>query len=318
MNIDLEVLRNKQEEHNFFQHYPGLPPNLVHKDRSCDQCYPTAQAPEIWDRFWLWYIPQGAQSYSGKTQEYFNKAQNTTNPDKRKQWIYRLICATRFYALPDSAEILSRDIEHQILNNFEELDTEQPHTKDFYFFSSPGSQTTPEPVSQAESVVQSDQEESLDQDLPEDPLDFLYDIPQLFYHNYQFDQAFNLPDLDQALNLLFNPMAQGMDQLQANLAATLTALNNTLTRSHVIPLSTFHGGSHEDPVKWYEEVERISQSNAYDAAYKQRVIGAFLKDGAASWFDGVRGNIQSWDQQNDVNSFKAMFMNQYRTQNKIV
>ena len=64
-------------------------------------------------------------------------------------------------------------------------------------------------------------------------------------------------------------MAQEMDQLQANLAATLTALNNTLTRSHVIPLPTFYGGSHEDPVKWYEEVERISQSNAYDAVYKQ-------------------------------------------------
>ena len=101
----------------------------------------------------------------------------------------------------------------------------------------------------------------------QDSLDFLYDIQHLFHHNYQFDQAFNLPGLDQALYLLFNPMAQ-MDQLQQNLAAILIALNNTLTRSHVIPLSTFYGESHEDPVRWYEEVERTLLSNAYDAAYK--------------------------------------------------
>src|SRR5947209_6704028 len=315
MNIDLEALRNNQQEHDFFNHYPDLTPNPTFKDKSCILCYPATQIPENWNKFWLWYIQQGAQSCSRLTQNYFNEAQDTADPTRRKHWIYRLICATRFYTTPDSVEILSREIIYQILNNFEDLDSESVHTQEIYFFFSGESQTASEHISETESEAQSELIEDSDQNLFEDFPDLSQEFRQLYHQENHFDQAFNLLDLDQALHFLFLPMA--MDQLQQNLAATLTALNHTLTRSHVIPLPTFHGGSHEDPVKWYEEVERTSLSNAYANDYKQQIIGAFLKDGAATWYDGVRAGIQSWDQ-NNANSFKTLFMNQYRTQNKIV
>jgi len=79
----------------------------------------------------------------------------------------------------------------------------------------------------------------------------------------------------------------------------------------------YHGGPNDDPVEWFDEIERLSTANGYDAAYKQRVIGAYLKGTAATWYDTDQGNIQNWAEDND-NSFKRRFMNQFRTNNRII
>jgi len=78
-----------------------------------------------------------------------------------------------------------------------------------------------------------------------------------------------------------------------NLANAILALNAVMARNHAIPLPTFSGGSYEDPIKWYEEIERISRANGYNNEYKQQIIGAYLKDSAATWYDANRNDIQT-------------------------
>ena len=120
----------------------------------------------------------------------------------------------------------------------------------------------------------------------------------------------------QNLNNNPNPLA-GLNQAQVQqMDQALRAITAQLARNHAVPLPTFGGTSHEDPVKWLEEVNRISAANGFDNAYKLQIIGAYLRDAAATQYDGDRANIHNWT--GNVNdAFDRRFLNQFRTQNKL-
>src|SRR5438105_7974096 len=78
-------------------------------------------------------------------------------------------------------------------------------------------------------------------------------------------------------------------------------------RRHTISTRDWSSDVCSSDLKWFEEIETISRANGYNHEYKQQLIGAYLKDSAATWYDANRLAIQSWSDDND-NSFKRRFI----------
>src|SRR6266516_3036483 len=289
MSFNFQDLRNHQEEYDILVHHPSVDPSTqITRDKSCDVCFPLHTRTPQWQNFWTWFQTLGARSYSGATQEAFIEFQHAESSNRQIFWLYKLLSYTRYSQDPDLATYLVAEIRQQAENtdNFEgsvQDSTEPAYTAEQYSFASGSDNSTIETES-SEAISEEESEPLEDQELPE------------------FDEF----GLEQPLEDMGDPLANA-----------ILALNAAMARSHAIPLPTFSGESYEDPIKWFEEIERISRANGYNDEYKQQVIGAYLKDSAATWYDANRLAIQSWSDDND-NSFKRRFMNQYRTQNRII
>ena len=290
--INFAELKTQNEEHDFFHH--TLPNGQGKEDKSCSICFNTWEdyrpddiRPE-WYIFWNWYTTLGAKNYSGTTQDCFEGSLTATSPGNRRFWIIRLVKYTRFGEVLHQPITLLREIEEQFENGFQQEEI-QPQTQEPYQFSSVETSAT-EDTEESVSHISSDEE----------PRPLLLLGPTEDYFEDYFED--------------FQQLFYEMGDVMANALIALTA---QLVRNHSVPLPTFAGKSQEDPIQWFNEYNRISTANGYDDAYKLRMVGASFKDSAAVWYDGQQ-NIQNWAVDNDANAFKTRFMNQYRTQNKII
>jgi Retrotransposon gag protein len=112
-----------------------------------------------------------------------------------------------------------------------------------------------------------------------------------------------------------------MDAAAGNILNALQTISARLAIRNNVPMPIFAGGT-QDPVQWLEEFEQAAQANQYNAAYKLTCVQGYLHNEAQTWFQGVQalgaaGNFQSWDTVGNRN-FKAMFLTQFRTAEKIL
>ena len=80
-----------------------------------------------------------------------------------------------------------------------------------------------------------------------------------------------------------NPM-EGENDVQAQLLATLLAIQQSTNRVGAIPFPEYKGGM-QDPMEWIESFEKTAQVNNYDPAAKLQVVSAYLRDEPSYWFE---------------------------------
>jgi len=309
MSIDFAALRRTQILHDTSEHTPHIIGRGEIEDPSCDICHPVELPSLLFLNFWAWYQEEcEAERYSFNTQRAFLGLCNTTFGGRRRRFALDLILATRFAEAKEEDEDLFDNLVLEIgyLLGEESESEEEELTPPESFETANNYQFTPPDLTDASeeiSTVVSDQDSQEQQE-----------------EDYQQGEEFEDEEPDQNLmngqNINNNPLA-GLNQNQIQqMEAALQALTAQLARNHAVSLPVFAGTSHEDPVKWLEEVNRISRANGFDGAYKLQIIGAYIKDAAAIWYDGDRANIGNWEEANNQ-AFTRRFLNQYRTQNKL-
>lgn len=112
-----------------------------------------------------------------------------------------------------------------------------------------------------------------------------------------------------------NPANINAQDLANALQGVLANLANRIPNTSA-PLPTFSGSAHEDPVKWLDDYNRISTANGYNGAQKLAIVGAYLTESAAIWHTTQQG-MNNWNDGNN-NSFETRFLNQYRTQARVI
>ena len=189
----------------------------------------------------------------------------------------------------------------QVTHNFEPSELENFETANSFNFGSESS-----------LIVQSSEHEEPDI-LPDNQSEFSefnppsvnnFDLPE-----ESDDENFE-PFEPFGFEQLFNPDMGG------NNNQALADLNVLLRQLTVAPLPTFAGLPTEDPVQWLDDFNRVARSSNVDEAARLAKVGAYLHGDAAAWYDVDHANCQNWEQDNN-DSFKTRFLNQFRTAAKI-
>ena len=117
---------------------------------------------------------------------------------------------------------------------------------------------------------------------------------------------------------------QAVQQLANVLTPLIQAMQAQQNQQHetsIVPLPTFSGNSHEDPINWLDEFERSANANNITDNRKRQIVSAYLRGVAAIWFDQQKALNNNWPvswDDNDNNFFCRFFCAQFRTNAQVL
>ena len=70
----------------------------------------------------------------------------------------------------------------------------------------------------------------------------------------------------------------------------------------------FSGREIEDPNNWLERFNRIANANKWNYTRRFQIIGGYLTEVAAKWYDEIKPIVMAWK---GSFGFKAMFLEKF-------
>jgi hypothetical protein len=252
-------------------------------DRSCEICYPvTTPISQSFNHFWTWTYNQfNARSYSAYTltafeafiAKYYSEGTPIQTPiDKTLEDLALSIVVSTRYLYNFEVRTFIRDLLYiaRYTNYFQR------------------------PVSN--KVLKGNSHFHLTGNLK-------YTLPQL-----------GAPSGTNITNTNINntPMAMDANAFQTemeNIFGTAGAHLRTRHEKELVKIATFHERDDEDPIEWLEHILKAAEANRWSDQLNRRkdILAAFLKDAAATWFEGDRANIDNWNTNGSNTSFVSRF-----------
>src|ERR1051325_4291147 len=257
------------------------------EDESCEKCHPKNNQEttnQEFKNFTEWIKAKyKILSWTGKTYEYFDKAQNEENEEEQENFLKQIVFTMRYKSVYELNKITERIIlKWKVTEGFQSDKMENKSRKG-------------RPIQNQEDDLEEEEE----------------DYCETLHIGQQNEKGYQSPEEEST---------EGEEEeIEPNiiLAKALTKLSKsiesnkqpTTRESRIVEFPEFKGGS-QDPINWFDTFEEACYANNVKKARKLQIARAYIKGEARTWLK--KSKIEYWDSElYQGRSFKHQFMKKY-------